>query len=185
MRRRRGPTYYMCKKCQAGIFNRRFVAYIGDSFLINVFPTLGAGCFLGAAGAPESAAVLVNIVSVGSTGVFIIRDAVLGGAGPCKRLFGLTVVKHEDGVTPLSYGQAFVRWLGHLIPIFNLVDASRAHSDPLQRRFGDSWAKTRVLDTSAKVARVRAWARAKLQRKGIEFPTDAVMSLEEFARIDG
>ena len=113
------------------------------------------------------------------------RDPLLAGAGPGKRLFGLKVVRQEDGVTRLSYGQACIRWLGHLIPLFNLFDASRAYSDPLQRRFGDSWAKTRVLDVAEKVAKVRARIAGKLRRKGIEYRADSVMSLEEFARIDG
>jgi len=185
LRKRKGPTYYMCKKCQSGIFNRRFLAFVGDSILINLLPMFGMACVIGALGSAEAAGAMVNIVSAGSNVVFMLRDPLLGGAGPCKRLFGLRVVRHADGVTPLSYGQAFVRWLGHLVPIFNLVDASRAYSDPLQRRFADGWAKTRVLDTPGKLEKVRARALYRLQRKGIEFPTDTVMSLEEFARLDG
>ena len=185
LRKKKGITYYMCKKCQAGTFNRRFMAFMVDSVLINMVPTYGAAGVLVAMGVAESAMVMVNVVSAASNVVFLLRDPLLGGAGPGKRLFGLKVVKHADGTTPLTYGQAFIRWLGHLVPIFNLVDASRAYSDPLQRRFGDSWAKTRVLDTSRKLEAVRARARARLQRKGIEFPTTSVMSLEEFARIDG
>jgi uncharacterized RDD family membrane protein YckC len=135
--------------------------------------------------ATEAGMQFVNILSVGFTGVFLVRDAVFKGAGPGKRLLGLRVVKHEDGVTPLGYGQAFIRWLGHLVPIFNLVDASRAYSDPLQRRFGDSWAKTRVLDVPGKVQKARDNARRKLERKGFQFPVANVMSLEDFAKIDG
>jgi uncharacterized RDD family membrane protein YckC len=189
LRKKRGATYFMCKKCQSSVFNRRFAAFMLDSFLINGIPIwvamVGVMVVSPTQAAAEAGMQFVNILSVGFTGVFIIRDPVMRGAGPGKRLFGLRVVKHEDGSTPLSYGQAFVRWLGHLVPLFNLVDASRAYSDPLQRRFGDSWAKTRVLDVPAKVQKARDNAHRKLERKGFQFPVANVMSLQEFAKIDG
>jgi uncharacterized RDD family membrane protein YckC len=182
---RQGRTPYMCKKCHASVFNRRFVAFIGDSFLFNLVPTWGTAGVIAAAGAAESAFALVNLVSAAGSIAFLVRDPLMGGAGPGKRLLGLKVVQHADGVTPLSYGQGVVRWLGHLIPIFNLFDAQRAYSDPLMRRFGDSWAKTRVLDVPQKVDKARAKVADKLQRKGIDYPTVTVMPLEEFARTDG
>lgn len=183
--RGRRRTYYMCKKCHASTFNRRFGAFMGDSLLFNLLPAWGTMGVLVAVGTAESAIALGNAVSVIGTVAFIVRDPLLKGAGPGKRLFSLKVVKHADGVTPLSYGQSFVRWVAHLIPIFNLVDAQRAYSDPFLRRFGDSWAKTRVLDTPGKLERARSRVRRKLEKKGIDYPTDSVMSLEEFARTDG
>lgn len=189
LNKKRGVTYYMCKKCQASKFNRRIMAFFVDGFLINGVPTwatmFGMVAFAGTAAMEGTGAMVVNLVSLGSNVIFVVRDTMLEGAGPGKRMFGLRVVKHEDGVSPPSYGQSFIRWLGHLVPIFNLIDASRAYSDPLQRRFGDSWAKTRVLEAPHKVEKARAKVQARLARKGIEYHTADVMSLEDFARTDG
>lgn len=175
--------YFMCKKCQSNIYNRRTGAYFFDAFLIIMIPTYAVGIpavvMMGEAGAQ-----ILNLVSFAGTGAFLFRDAVFKGAGPGKRLFGLTVVKHEDGVTNLTYGQGFVRSLAHLIPFFNLVDASVCYADPLQRRYGDKWAKTRVIDTEAKLEKVRARAHGKLEKKGIQFNSDSLMTLPEFARLD-
>jgi uncharacterized RDD family membrane protein YckC len=184
--RGRRRTHYMCKKCHASMFNRRFFAFMGDSILLNGLPTWVAMGVVAAVGtAAESALALVYGASAVGNIAFVIRDPLMGGAGPGKRILGLRVVKHADGVTPLSYGQSFVRWLGHLIPIFNLVDAQRAYGDPFLRRFGDSWANTRVLDAPGKLEKARSRVARKLEKKGIDYRADSVIPLEEFARIDG
>ena len=93
------------------------------------------------------------------------------------------MVKHDDA-TPLTYGQGFLRSIAHLIPFFNLVDGSVPYRDPLQRRFGDRWGKTRVIDSEAKLDKVRAKIRRKIVKKGIEITDEPVMTLQEFARLD-
>ena len=181
--KKRNATYFMCKKCQAGIYNRRILAYFFDSFTFIFVPIVGIGLPAIFVLGPATGEPLINLLNFGGTVLFFVRDAMFGGAGPGKRIFGLKVVKHEDGVSPLSYGQGIVRSLAHLIPLFNLVDASSPYRDPLQRRYGDAWAKTRVLDTDAKLAKVRENVRQKLENKGIELEQTSVTTLPEFARI--
>jgi len=181
--KKRNTTYFMCKKCQAGLYNRRMLAYFLDGFAIILVPTWGIGIPAIFALGPERAVTIINLVNFAGLGLFMFRDPIFGSAGPGKRFFGLKVVKHEDGVSPISYGQGFVRSLAHLIPLFNLVDASSPYRDPLQRRYGDSWAKTRVLDTDAKLEKVREKVRQKLETKGIELEKTSVTTLPEFARI--
>ena len=177
-------TYLMCKKCQASLYNRRSLAYFLDGFALNLLPVIGAAfpaiILLG----PEQGSAVVNLVSFLGLGLFLVRDPLFGGAGPGKRLFGLKVVSHQDGTTPVTYAQGFVRCLAHLIPIFNLVDASSPYSDPLQRRYGDHWAKTRVIETDDQLAKVQMKTEQRLEKKGIELTDVSTMTPAEFARTD-
>jgi hypothetical protein len=67
-----------------------------------------------------------------------------------------------------------LRWLSLYIPLYNLFDAFAPLRDPLQRRYGDRWAGTRVIDTEAKLAKARAKVQNKLAQKGITMaPTAA------------
>ena len=84
----------------------------------------------------------------------------------------------------MTYAQGFVRCLAHLIPIFNLVDASSPYSDPLQRRYGDHWAKTRVIETDGQLAKVQWKTEQRLEKKGIELTDVSSMTPAEFARTD-
>lgn len=176
-------TYFMCKKCQTNVYNRRFGAYMLDNLLFVVIPSYAIGIAAVVALGPDTGAPVANLLTFGGTGAFLFRDAVFRGAGPGKRLLGLKVVKH-DGATPLTYGQGFLRSIAHLIPFFNLADASVPYRDPYQRRFGDRWAKTRVIDSEAKLDKVRAKTRRKLEKKGAKMTDESVMTLQEFARID-
>jgi uncharacterized RDD family membrane protein YckC len=181
--KKRGKTYLMCKKCQSGITNRRTGAYFLDTFSFVLLPTLGIGYPLMFAIGAEAGVPLVNLISFGGLSLFMFRDPLFGGAGPGKRVFGLKAVKHEDGVSPVTMGQGFVRSLPHLIPFFNLVDASVPNGDPFQRRFGDAWAKTRVIDTDAKVQKIRDKVRQRLEKKGIKMTSIPVTTLSEFAQL--
>ena len=125
------------------------------------------------------------MVRAGGFLLFVLRDALFHGAGPGKRVFGLRAVSHQDGVTPVSYGQGVVRWLSQLIPLFNLVDAAVPYRDPLLRRFGDRWAKTRVVDSPRKLEKVREKVRKGLATRGVEFPATWGTTMEQFAQIVG
>src|SRR5262249_38806805 len=108
--------------------------------------------------------------------LIFVRDSLLGGAGIGKRSAGLRVVQSKDGTTPLTHGQGVLRWLSQFIPIFNLVDAAAAYSDPLMRRYGDRWAGTRVLDTERKLAKDRGKIAQRLIKKGVQPPPGFVMT---------
>jgi uncharacterized RDD family membrane protein YckC len=115
--------------------------------------------------------------------VFVFRDRLFGNAGPGKRMLRLRVVGTADGTTPLSYGQAFVRWLALFIPVFGLIDLSVAFRDPLMRRYGDSWAGTRVIDTEDKLNDVRGRVLDRLSRKkGIQLSNPIETPMSTFAR---
>ena len=181
--KKKGATYYMCKKCQSSVYNRRTCAYFLDAFTFVTLPTYGLGLPAVIALGPDAGVQVLNLLAFGGTAAFLVRDPIFSGAGPGKRLFGLRAVKHDDGAQPITYGQGIIRSLAHLIPLFNLVDASAPYRDPLQRRYGDKWAKTRVIDTDAKVEKIRASTRAKLEKKGIEMTGESLTTIQEFARI--
>src|SRR5262249_9180348 len=142
---------------------------------------IGAGAGLD----PATASILANLFGLGGSIVFIFRDVLFGGAGPGKRLVGLRVVTQRDGVTALGPGPAGLRWVRLAIPFFNLVDLSVPFRDPLQRRYGDRWAGTRVIDTPGKLEKARAQAQALLAKKGVELAPVPMMTMEQFARIGG
>jgi len=149
---------------------------MADSFVLVYVPILVAAPF--AAGSPG----LILAVQLGGTVLFLVRDALFGGAGPGKRLFGLRVVRSADG-EPVGYGQAILRWLSQFIPIFNLIDAFAPAGDPFQRRYGDRWARTRVIDTVRKLEKARSALRKKLARKGFNPPAGPGLTIEQFARL--
>jgi uncharacterized RDD family membrane protein YckC len=171
--------FYCCKRCQAGVHNRRFGALLVDAAIFNYLPILMVVPFIG-----SQAGVSLTYLAQGAGGIlFLIRDAMFRGAGPGKRVTSLRVVQVQDGVTPLTYGQGVIRWLSQLIPIFNLIDAFAPARDPLQRRYGDRWAKTRVIDTARKLEKDREKAKHRMAKKGIELVLQSGMTMEQFARI--
>jgi uncharacterized RDD family membrane protein YckC len=181
--------YYFCRRCQARVYNRRALAYMFDLFVLymGILVLAGAlGAVTAVAGLPQSTAVAVIYgVTFLLLIVFVFRDRLLANAGPGKRLLGLRVVHASDGVTSISYGQAFIRFLSLQIPIFQLVDLSVPYRDPLTRRYGDRWAKTRVIDTEAKLAKDRARMATRLAKKQISLENPVKTPLSEFARIAG
>jgi uncharacterized RDD family membrane protein YckC len=175
--------FYLCRRCQGGMHNRRFVALIVDTFFLVYIPLIGLGFAAAALGAGESLAPLVNVVYLGSLMLLFLRDSLFGGAGIGKRMMGLRVVQSKDGTTPLSYGQGVVRWLSQFVPVFNLVDAVAPYRDPLLRRYGDRWAKTRVLDTERSLAKLRQKIGRRLVKKGVQPAQEFGMTMEGLARI--
>jgi uncharacterized RDD family membrane protein YckC len=168
--------FYFCRACQAGNHNRRFVALLVDSAVLVYAPMIGVGAVLGALGPAVGNLVpaVINVAQLGGVLLLFVRDGLFGGAGPGKRLMGLRVVRIEDGTSPPGIGRGALRWVSQAIPFFNLVDALVPLRDPLQRRYGDRWARTRVIDTEAKLATARARVRDRLARKGVMLATAPV-----------
>jgi uncharacterized RDD family membrane protein YckC len=177
--------FFFCKRCQTGNHSRRFFAMLVDQFLfiylpLFAFPIVMAAVF---------GQVALDVVAVyalpllGGTILFLVRDTVLAGAGPGKRLFGLRVVSTKGGTSSPGFGQGIARWLSQFIAVFNLLDALAPLRDPLQRRYGDRWAKTRVIDTPERLEKARQRVRAQLAKKGVAVVPEPLMTMEEFARL--
>jgi uncharacterized RDD family membrane protein YckC len=179
--------FFLCRRCQTGIYNRRIIAYFVDTFVLvmaSMFTAAGVAMMLVVLGVSQAVTTAIgNLIGLAYAVVFFVRDSLFGGAGPGKRAAGLRVVQTKDGHSPLTHGQAFVRWLSTLIPIFNLVDLSVPYRDPLLRRFGDRWAGTRVIDSDFKLAQARQRTAVRLMVKGVQPPRDFGMSMEALARI--
>jgi uncharacterized RDD family membrane protein YckC len=177
-------SFFLCRRCQAGMSNRRFIALVVDTVILVYVPIFGAGIVMAVLGvAGSQAPLIINVVQLGSLSLLFLRDSLFGGAGLGKRMTGLRVVRSADGKTPLSYGQGVVRWLSQFIPIFNLVDAVAPYYDPLLRRYGDRWAGTRVIDTERKLAQARGQIAQRLIKKGVQPPGEFGMTMEGLARL--
>jgi uncharacterized RDD family membrane protein YckC len=172
--------FFLCRRCQTGIYNRRFAAVVLD-YVILVYIPIIAAILLTAGRTQIVISQLGNLLGVC---LLFARDALFRGAGPGKRILRLRVVQSKDGNSPLTFGQGIVRWLSVLIPFFNLFDLSVPYRDPLIRRYGDRWAKTRVIDTEAKLAKLRnKIARRMIKKKGIQPPLEFGMSMEGLAQL--
>ncbi|HZW31506.1 MAG TPA: RDD family protein [Isosphaeraceae bacterium] len=177
--------FFLCRRCQVGMWNRRVVAMIFDICMFLYFPIIVAGIIAGAVfGAGETvASLLIFIIDLIGVGLLFVRDSLLRGAGLGKRSAGLRVVQSRDGKTPLTIGQGVLRWLSQFVPIFNLVDAAAAYSDPLLRRYGDRWAGTRVIDTEKKLAKDRDKIARRLIKRGVQLPPKFGLTMEGLARL--
>jgi uncharacterized RDD family membrane protein YckC len=176
--------FYFCRKCQANVYNRRAVAIIADNLLFYAFLYVPGVVLLTAAGTEEgTATAIIYLLALVGALWLVLHDVVFRGAGPGKRMAGLSVVSSRDGVSHLSYGQAVLRWLGQAIPFFNLIDLSVPFRDPLMRRYGDRWAGTRVIDTPGALVKARAQARSRLAMKGVELAPVKLMTMSQFAQI--
>jgi uncharacterized RDD family membrane protein YckC len=176
--------FFLCRRCQTGLHNRRFSALLVDTGLLVYVPLIITMVVLIAVGvSPDQMPLITNIVQVGTICLLLVRDSLFGGAGIGKRMVGLRVVQSKDGRSPLTYGQGVVRWLSQFIPFFNLADAIVPYSDPLFRRFGDRWAGTRVIDNERKLAKERAKTTRRLLRKGVQPSRNVGMTMEELARL--
>ena len=185
-------SFYFCKRCQGNHNNRRFFAFVFDTVLAYMLligfliPVFLLTAILGAADqSPGGAFVFGQVAWMLAIVVFVLRDSLMAGAGPGKRATDLRVVRDTDGTTPLGHGQAVVRFLPMMIPLIPLVEAYLIYRDPLMRRLGDRWAKTRVIDTAPRLEATRAETRARLAKKGIEpvVPEKPEATLEQFAQI--
>jgi uncharacterized RDD family membrane protein YckC len=175
--------YFLCRRCQVSMWNRRWGALILDGLVLVYGPIIIAIPLMMIVG-EGIGVVFVYLAQFLGVCLLFVRDAVFRGAGPGKRLAGLRVVQSKDGKTPLTFGQGIVRWLSQLIPIFQIVDAVVAYQDPLMRRYGDRWAGTRVLDSERKLAKDRfKVAQRMIKKKGIQPPPEFEMTMEGLARV--
>ncbi len=174
--------FYFCRRCQAALYNRRFFALVVDSVILIYFPMLAVlalGYFV-----PQAQILVVLVLYILGPCLLFVRDALFRGAGPGKRVMRLKVVQSKDGTSPLTFGQGIVRWLSLFIPVFQYIDLSVPFWDPLLRRYGDRWAKTRVIDTDSKLASLRdKIARRMLKKRGIQPPAEFGMTMQEFAQL--
>jgi uncharacterized RDD family membrane protein YckC len=178
-----GKQYYFCRHCQSNHHNRRFGALIVDGAIFNYIPIIAAIPL--ATAMQESGELVINLFQIGGGFLFLLRDSLFRGAGPGKRLAGLRVVKGQDGTTPIGHGQGILRWLSQFIPLFNLFDAFVPLRDPLLRRYGDRWAKTRVIDTPRRLTKTREKVRRWLAKKGVKVEVEPGMTMERFAQLGG
>lgn len=178
-------AFFQCRRCQSSNYNRRIVALILDTILFVYIPMAVAVAAVAFSQGfdPNQAGIAINLVQLLGVLMLFFRDSLFGGASPGKRAVGLRVVQSADGVTRLTNGQGFVRWLSQLIPFFNLYDVIVPYRDPLLRRVGDRWAKTRVVDSPKKLAKVRADVARRLFKKGAQPPREVGMTVEEMARL--
>jgi uncharacterized RDD family membrane protein YckC len=174
--------FYLCKRCQLNLYNRRAGAWILDNFLLATVPYIIALLVVSLLGEGIVPLIIVSIVQLAGLVFLFLRDSLFHGAGPGKRATGLRVVQEKDGTTPLTNGQGFVRLLSLCIPIFNLVDLSVPFRDPLVRRYGDRWAHTRVIDSPKRLEKDRAKIAKRLFKKGFQPAPIAGMTMEGFAR---
>jgi uncharacterized RDD family membrane protein YckC len=176
--------FFLCRRCQANMHNRRFLAYMLDLCILVYLPIFVV-IFALAALSPSTAqnVIIVNLIQLAAVCLLFVRDSLFGGAGIGKRIMGLRVVRSRDGMSPLTFGQGILRWLSQFIPIFNLVDALVPYWDPLLRRYGDRWAGTRVLDSARKLAKARAKIAQRLFKKRIQPPPELGMTMEDLARL--
>jgi uncharacterized RDD family membrane protein YckC len=183
--------FYFCRRCQAKLYNARAFAYIVDSFLLAgllvLIPFVAIGIMIDSRIlTQQQGGGLIYLFWFLNAIVFLFRDRIFGDAGPGKRLFGIHVVRSNDGQTPLGSGQAFIRWLSLMIPFFNLFDLSVPFRDPLMRRYGDRWAGTRVIDTDSRLTRLRQQIAYRLfNKKGVQLTNPVQTPLSEFARTAG
>jgi uncharacterized RDD family membrane protein YckC len=176
--------FFLCGRCQASSYNRRFVALVLDDLVFIYLPSFAALPLALLLANQAAVAFIVYIPQLVGLCLMFERDAIFRGAGPGKRVMGLRVVQTKDGKSPLTFGQGIVRWLSVLIPVFNLVDLSVPYRDPLWRRYGDRWAGTRVLDSESKLAKVRSKvARRMITKRGIQPPQELETTMEGLARL--
>jgi uncharacterized RDD family membrane protein YckC len=77
----------------------------------------------------------------------LTKDALpfLEGQSIGKKAMKIKVLKDPDGTDIIGdYGTSIIRVIPGYIPIFNLVDALMVFSSD-RKRFGDKWAKTKVV----------------------------------------
>lgn len=139
----------LCKKCWSGFANRRQSAYVFDSILfwgaqfVAAFALVFAGSFFIADEGSLDGFIdgVTGLVWLLAVALFLIKDGLFDGRSPGKALLGLRVVHTETGrpATPVA---SLMRNLPLLIPVVPLIVGFRLRRGP---RWGDGWAKTRVV----------------------------------------
>jgi uncharacterized RDD family membrane protein YckC len=144
----------VCKKCFYRFANARQIAYLIDAILVTVI-NLSLGrlidYFLVAGGATAAVAMIVSYAySFTAISLFICKDG-FSGYSPGKWLMGVQVLDDQT-MKPIGFFPSFKRNLFILIGVvpFGIFVSSIlmlvvAYQDPKGYRFGDGFAKTRVI----------------------------------------
>ncbi|MBN2432086.1 MAG: RDD family protein [Acidobacteria bacterium] len=74
----------------------------------------------------------------------LLRDALYDGRSIGKKMMGLRVV-NSDTNTPCKTNESLIRNISLMIPVFGVVDGVMVFIDEHHLRFGDKWAKTKVI----------------------------------------
>lgn len=124
----------VCSKCHSAFANRRQAAFVVDTIIYGLVLTVAFTL------AGVSDADTVRGTAFLLFPVFGLKDG-FRGSSPGKALLGVQVVDERTG-QPGGFGGAFKRNLILIVPFVPLIIAFTLGSG---KRWGDSWAKTRVI----------------------------------------
>jgi uncharacterized RDD family membrane protein YckC len=123
-----------CSKCHSAFANRRQAAFVVDTLIYGLVLTVAFTL----AGVSDADTVRGSAFLMFP--VFGLKDG-FRGSSPGKALLGLQVVDERTG-RPGGFGSAFKRNLILTVPFVPLIIAFTLGSG---QRWGDNWAKTRVI----------------------------------------
>jgi uncharacterized RDD family membrane protein YckC len=126
----------VCSKCHSAFANRRQAAFAVDTVIYGLVLTVAFSL------AGVSDADTVRGTAFLLFPVFGLKDG-FRGSSPGKALLGVQVVDERTG-QPGGFGGAFKRNLILMVPFVPLIVAFTLGSG---KRWGDNWAKTRVIWT--------------------------------------
>ena len=77
----------------------------------------------------------------------LLKDSLpfLDGQSVGKKVMNLRAVKDNNKPLTNNYEASLIRNVSLLIPFFNIIDALMVILDKNHKRFGDKWAKTKVI----------------------------------------
>ncbi len=137
---------WVCKKCAVAFANRRQGAYLLDSIAF-MFATMAVtyvidreAPIVGAALTASSFAIIDVIFQIVVNFLFICKDG-FTGKSLGRWLTGVTVVD-ETTREPIGFAQSFKRNLCLIVPLAFLVILVQMMKG---KRWGDGWARTRVI----------------------------------------
>ena len=144
----------VCKKCFYRFANARQIAYLIDALLMTAV-NLGVAILLNrvleSTSLPRAVAIAISYAySITTISLFICKDG-FGGYSPGKRLMGVQVLDDKT-MKPIGFFPSFKRNLFILIGVIpygifvsGILMLVVAYQDPKGYRFGDGFAKTRVI----------------------------------------
>lgn len=126
--------HFVCKKCHTGFANRRQIAFVVDLLLWLVFIITPIAVLM-RANADE-----VRGLQLLLSPVFMLKDG-FSGYSPGKVMMGVRTMKTASD-KPAGFFASFLRNLPLIIPFMVLIVGARLKDG---KRYGDGWAKTRVI----------------------------------------
>jgi hypothetical protein len=137
--------YWVCRKCYYGFANRRQFAYWVDLMLwLGVSYVIGmlAGIFMRSIGLAQYAINgIAKVFDYLIFPLFAMKDGLFNGASPGKALMGLQSLDQSSGQSA-GFMQSFKRNIVLIIPVVPIIIAFQLCQG---YRWGDGWAKTRVI----------------------------------------